>query len=136
MIYNFLIFGFPIYLILFEILFRTFSHVDTSTFIGPTIGASGLSLLIPLVKPKIVKISDDELIFIKKNNLTLKYENDDKLIFVVWVSILIEIIVWYWSCSTSINTPKELYSIFPKHLCIGVINYMIGVLLTIIKDEI
>ena len=132
--YNILVLGFPFYLIFFEILFRTFSQVDTSAFIGPTIGASGLSLLIPLVKPKEIEASLEDIESAKEKGLSVKYERDDKLITIVWTSILFGILLWYWSCATSIESPKEMVWLFPKHFIIGTSNYVIGVALTIWKE--
>ncbi len=135
--YNFVIVVFPVYLIFFEILFRTFSNIDTSAFLGPTISAGGLSLLISLVKPKTVNLDTDNnelLRLIEQHNLTIKNDRDEKLIVVIWVMILIGILVWYWSCATSLLTPTAKIWVFPKHFLIGLINYLLGVVFTTLKE--
>ena len=132
--YNLIIFGFPLYLILFEMLFRTFSQIDTSSFIGPTIGAAGLSLMIPLVRPKSVELNAEEMELVKNNNLSIKFIADERLINVIWVMILVGILVWYWSCAISFLEPKESLWIFPKHFVIGMVNYVFGVILATYKE--
>jgi len=132
--YNFIIFGFPLYLIFFEMLFRAFSQIDTSSFIGPTIGAAGLSLMIPLVRPKSVELNEEEQEMIKKHNLSIKFIADERLINFIWVAVIIGILIWYWSCATSFVEPKETIWIFPKHFIIGMANYVIGLILAIYKE--
>ncbi len=44
--YRLLTIGFPFYLIIFEKVFRDYSNIDSSSFVGPAIAASGLGLLI------------------------------------------------------------------------------------------
>jgi hypothetical protein len=54
--FNYINIGFPIYLVLFEVLLRTLSSVNTSIFIGPTLAASGIGLLLNTLKPKKIEI--------------------------------------------------------------------------------
>jgi len=132
--YNLIIFGFPVYLIIFEILFRTVSNLNTSTFIGPTLAATGLSFLLPLIRPKRVDLSFDDEEEFKKKGLIIKNAYDEKLIPVVYAFILVGILIWYWSCATSFLHPKDTLWFFPKHLIIGLINYFLGILFTTIKE--
>jgi len=115
-------------------LFRTFSQIDTSSFIGPTIAAAGLSLMIPLVRPKSVELNEGAMEIAKNHNLSIKFIADERLINIIWVMVLIGILVWYWSCAISFLKPKETIWIFPKHFIIGMVNYVIGVVLAIYKE--
>lgn len=129
--------GFPLYLILFELLLRSFSGTDTSSFIGPTIAAAGLSILISLTEIKEYKNEDklkqtvkDE---IKKYGLSLI--NKKELIFerVLWFLVLVGLIVWYSSCSIAIKYPNLKIIGMPSHLVVGSINYLLGVSLLMFK---
>ena len=132
--YNFIIFGFPLYLIIFEMLLRAFSQIDTSSFIGPTIGAAGLSLMIPLVRPKSVELSEEEQQMVNNHNLSIKFVDDERLINIIWVMVIVGILIWYWSCAVSFLKPKKNIWIFPKHFIIGMVNYVIGLILSIYKE--
>ena len=134
MLYNFIIFGFPVYLIVFEIIFRTVSNLDTSTFIGPTLAATGLSFLLPLIKPKpVILTPKDEKDFINRG-LIIKNANDEKLILVIYAAILFGILIWYCSCLSSFLHPNDTLWFFPTHLAVGLINYILGITFTTVKE--
>ena len=132
--YKFLTFGFPIYLILFELLFRSLFNLDTSHFIGPALAASGLSLIIGLVKPKPVELEPDVQTLLEQNGQTAKNLYDERLIFFSWLFILAGLLTWYWSCNLVLTKSTTMVWIFPLPLFIGLINYIIGISLTTIKE--
>ena len=41
--HSLIVYGFPMILVSFEILLRNLVNVDTSTFVGPTLAATGIS---------------------------------------------------------------------------------------------
>jgi hypothetical protein len=132
--------GFPLYLVGFEILFRSFSNVDTSGFIGPTLAASGLGLLIGVLKPKTIEIQlDDETVKkLKAKNQTaiVRDPNDEKLVTIAWIAILIELLIWYWSCAEimkPIPDGETASNYIPLSLGIG--NYVVGIIISSFKES-
>ena len=135
--HNLINLGFPIYLILFELLLRSLSSVDTSSFIGPTLAASGLGLLIGTIKPKKVFLDKELEDKLKAAGISTVARNskDDKLIQIAWVLILIEILTWYWCCAMTIKTAetKEIKNNLP--LIIGIGNYILGIIIASFKEN-
>lgn len=134
--YNLLNIGFPIYLVLFEVLLRTFSSVDTSSFIGPTLAASGLGLIIGVLKPKTIKLDQTTQHSLKEMGLSaiVRDSKDEKIVFLGWVAILVELLTWYWSCAVAIKTGDKEQAKSIQPLIIGVVNYIIGVILLSFKE--
>ena len=144
--------GFPIYLVVFELLFRQFLKVDIVAFIPPTIAASGLGLLVEVLKPinNPKKVEAEKLIsnfkanssggdyqenietlqkILKDHNLYNK--NDDNLIKVGYIFLLISLLLWFYSCALSLNTD----SISTIALIVGIANYLIGIVFSTIKEQ-
>jgi hypothetical protein len=132
-IYNILNAGFPIYMIVFEMLLRSFSSVDTSSFIGPTLAAGGLGLILGILQPKAVREhyandkSEQPMQHVPRN------PRDEKLIVLAWMSILVELLIWYWVCASSIKNGNQFY--FPGMLG-GASNYVLSLILLHKKNNI
>jgi uncharacterized membrane protein HdeD (DUF308 family) len=136
--------GFPVYLVIFEIIFRTVSGVDTSSFVGPTLASSGMGLIINALKPRAIKLTAEIEEFIKKSGqtYTIRDPKDDKLVIIAWIAILIEIIFWYYSCALSIKNDLAVSAqptIVVKNnfipMILGVVNYVIGTIIISNKEE-
>ena len=132
--------GFPLYLVGFEILFRSFSNVDTSGFIGPTLAASGLGLLIGVLKPKTIETQLDATVIaaLKAKNQTaiVRDPNDEILVTIAWIAILIELLIWYWCCAEimkPLSDGETASSFFPLSLGIG--NYVVGIIISSFKEN-
>ncbi len=134
--YSAIIYGFPAYLIFFELLVRTFSGFDTSAFIGPTLCAAGLSLLISVIQPKELSLTPAQEQFAKENSVTIRNPNDEHIVSVAWVFIFIGVLLWYCSCLVSLKYPNVAILIFPAHLFIGLINYFAGIVLRVLKEKV
>lgn len=132
-----LIWGFPFYLIVLEMLFRGVSGLDVSSFIGPAIATAGLSFLLPLTKPKEYTnlISEDLLKAVKENGGEVVNVNDQKLIPFVWIAILCGFITWFSASFVSSSIPNEKIYLVPVHFVVGLINYCIAAILTIAKER-
>jgi hypothetical protein len=130
MIHRFLIWGFPFYLIVLEIIFRASFHQDSTAFIGPTIATAGLSSLIPLTKPKeqFIRLSSATRDALERLNIVPISEFDLGFTAFVWVVILGALLVWFWSCNASLSQPTELVCKVPKQIAIGLINYLAAVI--------
>lgn len=136
-IHNLINLGFPLYLMFFEVLLRSLSGVDTSLFIPPTLAASGLGLLIGVIKPKTVTLDSELENKLRDSGISVVARNvkDDKLIQIAWLCILVEILTWYWCCSITI---KIEHGGLPKSnapLLIGIANYLGGIIISSFKEN-
>ena len=130
-----LIWGFPFYLILVEIFFRSVSQLDTTGFIGPAIATSGLSFLMPLTKPKegTPLLTSSTIQTLKRHGLEAVPRSDQRFVPVVWATILAGFLVWLWSCSVSLTSPDARIWFVQKHVAIGMINYLAAAICAAIK---
>lgn len=135
--YNFLIYGFPIYFILFEMIFRGVSGVDTTGFIGPTLAAAGLSFLLPLTKPKRFDVPSSIAEIIDGiEDVQIISKKDERLIGFILIFIVLGFAVWAWSCSVSLKSPQDKLWIIRKQVGIGSINYIMGVVFSLLKERV
>ena len=132
-----LIWGFPFYLIFLEMIFKGISGLDVSSFIGPAIATAGLSFMLPLTKPKDHSqlFTIDVLEAIKNNGGEIVNLADQKLIPFIWIFILCGFLIWFWTSSVSSGRPNSMFYFVPLHLAIGLINYCIAEMLTIMKER-
>ena len=132
-----LIWGFPFYLIALEMIFKGISGLDVSSFIGPAIATAGLSFMLPLTKPKghSLLFSNEVLETIKNNGAEIVNIKDQKLIPFIWISILCGFIIWFWTSSLSSGKPDSMFYFVPLHLAVGLINYCIAAMLTVMKER-
>jgi hypothetical protein len=135
MISRLLHWGFPLYLIVVEMIFRAYSHEDTMGFIGPTIATAGLSALMPLTKakPPSTPLSPSTLQALQSRGLMPVSAADQNLVVVVWLTIISSFFVWFWSCYVSLKEPGAVFLFVPKHITIGLINYFTAVILSALK---
>ncbi len=131
--YNILSYGFPIYLIGVEMLFRFVTGVDTSSFIGPTIAAAGITFLIPLTVPKPVTLPIESQTLVIPDGYELVSSRDSEFIKFTWIFILIGTLIWMSACTVSLRYPDWDLWVFPGHLCVGIVNYVISLLFSWIK---
>ena len=125
-----LVWAFPVYLIIVEMIFRTaFHQQDTTGFIGPAIATAGLTSLISLTRLKKpdVQLSDDTKKILEKHKLIPVNAGDIALVTVVWMSVLVGFLVWLWSCTSSLEEPTAKWLFVPKHIGIGAINYFVAI---------
>lgn len=127
--------GFPFYLVILEMIFREVSGLNTTAFIGSAIATAGLSFLIPLTRPKdardLFNISIARIIL--ENGGTVVSKRDQQLIPIVWISILMGFLVWFFASYVALKEPDARYLYIPKHMAIGLINYLLAAAFTAIK---
>ena len=135
MTHTLLIWAFPGYLIIIEMIFRGISGLDTTGFIGPAIATAGLSFLLPLTKNKdasdiVSKVTADSVA-----NLGGVIVSRKDLVFVpiVWLLILFGLLIWFGSCYYSLKTPKVYFISIPMHIVLGAINYITAAICSGIK---
>lgn len=118
-------------MVMFEIILRAITGLDTSAFIGPTLAAAGLTRLIALIKPKKVESIAENL----ENNHLLVDAYDSGVINVVWTLILLGLLVWYWTCYIALKQPDRTMIGVQFSLLIGSINFLVAIIMTGIKGR-
>lgn len=137
--YLLLVWGFPFYLIILEIIFRGVSGLNTSEFIGSAIATAGLSFLLPLTRPKEIgeEFSTEVLEAVRGKNGTLVNSSDQHLIPFIWLLILIGFLVWFWASYLSQKNPADtILGFVPINMAVGFINYFVAAICTAIKHRI
>jgi hypothetical protein len=130
--YAVLIYGFPLFLLLFEWGLRHLLAVDASGFTGPTLSATGLSFLVPLTKPKILNVPLTNA----PSTAVVTSAGDQQFVAFIWILVLAFLFVWGWSCYESIKEPQELILGLPRHLAIGSGAYLLSLIMIFIKEKV
>ncbi|HFQ5177524.1 TPA: hypothetical protein ACGUW8_004183 [Vibrio vulnificus] len=126
--HSIIVFGFPIILVSFEALLRSISNVDTFGFVGPTLAAAAISFTVPLTKLK-------EETFEAGGEKWVKVPKwDARFVYLVWFTLLLGLLSWFWVCTLSLNESKKLLLDTPAHLVVGAIMYVISIVLCGIKE--
>jgi len=133
---RFLIYGFPFFLIAIEHVLRTALHLDSRTFMGPTLAAVGVSFLLSLIVPKNRDsgLSQETLVEIKRKGIIVIPKSEQTPIDLVWVFIFALTASWAYSLYISSATPDTTWFRIPAYQVLGYGNYFIGVLFSEIKE--
>ena len=122
--YVILIYGFPFILVLIEWAIRTFAKVDSSLFMGPALSVSGISYLVPLLRPKIAK-----------GTFGFRSKLDEQLIPFTFIVIILSMFAWSVGCVWALDENERTYYGFRGSLLIGGFTYLISLILAFIKEE-
>jgi len=136
--YKWINIGFPIYLVLFEIIVRSFISTDLSSFVGPALASAGMGILIGLLKPTKIDIDDKLKEEIKKKGMTLALRNtkDENTINLAWAFILVELLAWYYVCNLSMsNKDFSVFGLVPMTILIGCVCYFVSIGLSNYKEK-
>ncbi|HCH4139903.1 TPA: hypothetical protein NKV59_003375 [Vibrio parahaemolyticus] len=127
--------GFPFYLIVLEVIFRSATGIDASSFIGPAIATAGISFLLPLTKakPYSEQIHGRTLALINSNGGVVLNQRDQRFIPFVWLALLVGFLVWFWASNVALTKPHDVVWFVPTHVAIGFINYFAAAVLSAIK---
>ena len=106
---------------------RTMLRLDVSSFIGPTLAASGISHLIPLTKPAVRTIES------KERGRVAVAISDLNFIAFIWISVLLGLLAWIASCHYSLILPEAYFLGWPVHQFIGGVVYAFSLLMIFIK---
>ncbi len=134
----------PLFLVGFELMLRHLFNVEISSFIGPSLGASGLGLLLECTKPKKVT-STNEIEKLMENipieyQVVLRDEKDENLVHISWAFIVVGSAIWVFTCSKSIQTPNNLtQNIYNSSIVwaiiAGTLIYITGVICLYSKEK-
>jgi hypothetical protein len=127
--HSIIIYGFPIILVLFEAFLRSLINVDTFGFVGPTLAATGISFMVPLTRLKVSEV---------ESSLGEKWvqvsKRDQAYVNLVWLLLFISLFLWFWVCTLSIKSDTSMLFDFPTHVIVGATMYVVGIVLSSIKE--
>jgi hypothetical protein len=127
--HSIIIYGFPIILVLFEAFLRSLINVDTFGFVGPTLAATGISFMVPLTRLKVSEV---------ESSLGEKWvqvsKRDQAYVNLVWLLLFISLFLWFWVCTLSIKSDTSMLFDFPTHVIVGAAMYVVGIVLSSIKE--
>jgi hypothetical protein len=127
--HSIIIYGFPMILVSFEALLRNLINVDTFGFVGPTLAATGISFMVPLTRLKTSEV---------ESSLGEKWvqvsKRDQGYVNLIWLLLFVSLFVWFWVCTLSIQRDASVVFEFPTHVVIGALMYVIGIVLSGIKE--
>lgn len=133
-----LVYGFPLLLLLFEWGLRAGLKVDASGFMGPTLAAAALSVLLPLTKPVVRKLDGFDSLSLGNHfssSVVLTSRFDINFIAFIWVLFLLTLFGWAAACYFSLVSPNDTTLYFATHNTIGGCAYMVSVVMTSIKER-
>ena len=131
-----LIYTFPFFLLVMEWLLRVSLAIDSREFVGPTIAAAALGLLLPLtgLKNREFALSDRTKRQIEALNAVVVPKRERILIDIVWLTILGSLVIWgcclVFACKPDHNPTK----ISPVYYGLG--SYFIAVIFSEIREAI
>lgn len=133
-----LIYGYPFYLISIEFILRRALKIESEAFIGPTLAAVGISLLLPLIVPKKrdFPFTKKTMLRIEKLGVKMIDKRESGFIDLVWSFIFVLTALWAYSLYLSSQRQENSLVGLPGYLIIGFLNYFIAVVLSEIKEKI
>lgn len=139
-----LIYGFPVFLILIEIMVRAMMSVNTQDFVGPTLVAASLSLLFPLTSPERAPTEAFQELADAFPGMTVSIhdDSDDTFIGLIWLMMIGGIMAWVWVCMDSMRDAGRegvvdtWINTVPNHIVVGVSAYCISATITVIRSNI
>jgi hypothetical protein len=131
-----LIYTFPFFLVLMEWLLRTSLRVDSREFVGPTIAAAALGLLLPLtgLKNREFALSDKTRRQIDALKAVIVPKRERILIDVVWLTILASLATW--GCCLVFACKPEQNPIKVPPIYYSLVSYFVAVIFCEIKEAI
>ena len=133
-----LIYGFPLYIVLIELLVRAFLAIDTQAFVGPSLAAVGLGFLVPLLHLKDRASEYGEAVDkeAQEKEAILVTKKDLDFLMVVIAILLLLLVLWVVSLVLSVQDPIPRLGIIPIPYLSGVPSYIIGIVLSVVKESI
>jgi len=133
-----LIYGFPFFLISLEAILRAALKLNSSVFVGPTLAGVGTSFLLPLIVPKQRCFSLSEQIQkeLMEKKILLVSKSEQILIDFVWLFIFVLTATWVYVVYISCTNSDLTWGAIPVPLAVGLTNYFVGVLFSVLKEAV
>ncbi len=59
---------------------------------------------------------------------------DQAYVNLVWLLLFISLFLWFWVCTLSLKNDTSMLLDFPTHVIVGAIMYVVGIVLSSIKE--
>lgn len=136
MIRRILLYGFPVFIILLEILLRSAYSIDSKGLVGPALAATAIGLLLPLTSQKRRDLQLPHAITekLKGRGIMIIPKTEKTLIEAVWLILFVFVLAWAYAVYLSCR--QVAGGRFGLTWCqmIGIVTYIIGVVLTEIRE--
>ncbi len=137
--FHFILIGaFPLIQLVYEWALRIALHVDSTSFIGPTLATAALGFLLPLTRPleyanrPLAQLGDGATA--SRPTLTITVA-DANFITIVWLLIILSLLVWQVVCGISVLAPELKTLCLPTHAAVGGTVYLISLFITFFKEK-
>ena len=132
---------FPFFLLVLEGVLRSAFELDTREFIGPTLAATGVGMVISLTSYQSDKsipeqIPKDIKKYIRENDLRVETKRSILYKNLSWIFTFILVLLWIWSLILSTKFSNSTIWIFPSQYYPGIGSYLVGFILTEIKEAV
>jgi hypothetical protein len=127
-----LIYAFPFILLVIEWVLRVSLVIDSREFVGPTIAAAALGLLLPLTGLKQREHSEDAKRFLSTVNAVLVPKWEQRLIQVVWLFILATLALWACCVVFAFKPERNLTGLSPVYCAMAA--YFVAVIASEIRE--
>jgi hypothetical protein len=131
-----LIYTFPFFLLVMEWLLRISLQIDSREFVGPTIAAAALGLLLPLtgLKNREFALSEGTKRQIEALNAVIVPKRERILVDIVWLTILLSLAVWGGCLVFACKPEQNPIKVSPVYY--GLASYFIAVIFSEIRESI
>lgn len=133
---------FPFFLLMVESILRDAFQLNTKEFIGPTLAATGAGMVIYLVSYHECKLLPPNLPqpvaqYLNQND-NYRLETNLSVFFrsLCLIVTLALTLLWIWTIILSTQSPDLMWWIFPAHYYPGAVSYMLGFILSEVKEVI
>jgi hypothetical protein len=140
------IYAYPVFLLAIEFMLKSLASLEIQPFIGPTLAAVGASFTLPLLirrpvtveklrkYPQIVK----QLEKLHQQGQAIQFLSRTEMLFIqiCLTCTFLLTVIWIWTLYLSIKFPTGLWWHLPSNLFPGFINYIIGIVLSEIREAI
>ena len=126
---------FPFQLLLIEWLIRQVGGWDTINFVGPSLAATGLGLMVTVLEPKQIDlhVSQQYLARLRSAKFRLVNASDQRIMDLALWALLFGLTLWIGSLYVSTKFPNLVWQNQPLSLWLGLVDAFIGLGLYFLK---
>mgnify|MGYP007059414203 CR=1 FL=1 len=137
MLLNLLVYGFPLFLLLIEWIFRQALNVNSAAFMGPTLAGVGIGFILPLTIPKErhQELHHGTQSALEQRNLVVFSRREWRFIEITWLVVFCFIASWCGSFYLASTLKNEQPWRFILSLGFGILNYVVALVLLYLKSR-
>lgn len=132
-----LMYGFPIYLMGFEYIYRVTAAAQAEQFIGPALAAASLSLLFPLTRPRTAEehLTPSMLKRMKEKGIKPTFQGDETFTVIIWLLMIVGFLIWLTVCGISQESETRMIGPFQTQIMIGLGCYLCAVIIVEVRNR-